>query len=307
MKQTILLLGVLLYLHQLVLSQENGTGLIIKPEINGPYLGQDPPGVLPEKFASHIFDINLKQRKLCFSNDGYELYFTQTGEKFSSVKIYCMKEVEGKWLKPEVVCFSKDYINNDIALSPDNQTLYFISNRPDPNTRDSKMQPDIWFVNRDSSGNWGSPINAGPVVNSPGVEVQATLSTDNILYFANPKGILRSKFKNGEFHKPSTIEIASNSDMNQNSGPFPSIDNSCLIFHSNREGGFGSWDLYISFKNQNGEWLNPINMGKDINTIGAEESATLSPDGKYMFFTRDGKAYWVSTEIIEKLKPRELN
>jgi Tol biopolymer transport system component len=69
-------------------------------------------------------------------------------------------------------------------------------------------------------------------------------------------------------------------------------------------------DLYVSFKEQDGTWAKPINLGIAVNSNFSEFVPTISPDGKYLFFGRveeDGTSnvYWVSTEIIEKLRPKQ--
>jgi len=67
-------------------------------------------------------------------------------------------------------------------------------------------------------------------------------------------------------------------------------------------------DIYVSFKEQDGTWATPINLGSAVNSNAKEGSATISPDGKYLFFSRDeedgtANVYWVSTEVIERLRP----
>ncbi|MFC2096455.1 hypothetical protein ACFLQ3_02000 [Bacteroidota bacterium] len=87
--------------------------------------------------------------------------------------------------------------------------------------------------------------------------------------------------------------------------PFIASDERFLIFDSNRPGGFGDYDIYVSFKNNN-EWSKPINMGSKINSEGYEGVATVSHDGKYLFFNRNEDIYWVDAKIIEELKPKDL-
>ena len=107
-------------------------------------------------------------------------------------------------------------------------------------------------------------------------------------------------------------------------------DGSYIIFSSNREGNLGRGDMYIAFKNNDGTWNDPINFGPEINTRGMDYCPILSPDGKYLFYSsykyipiteQDekykteelinkfrgpgngyGDIYWVSTEVIERLR-----
>ena len=59
-----------------------------------------------------------------------------------------------------------------------------------------------------------------------------------------------------------------------------------MIFASERPGGFGGSDLYISYRGAEGTWTKAKNLGEIINTPAEEYSPTISPDGKYLFFTR---------------------
>jgi len=79
---------------------------------------------------------------------------------------------------------------------------------------------------------------------------------------------------------------------------------SFLVFTAvGRDDGHGSGDLYVSFRDPAGQWLPAINMGGTINTPSSEFCPTLSPDGRYFFFTsrRQGTddIYWVDAEVIQ--------
>jgi len=95
--------------------------------------------------------------------------------------------------------------------------------------------------------------------------------------------------------------------------PFIAPDESYLIFDGKREGGYGDSDLYISYRQQDGSWGDVINLGDQINTDAWEAVASVTPDGKYLFFNRnmgsdkyeDVDIFWVDAEIIETLRPQE--
>ena len=69
-------------------------------------------------------------------------------------------------------------------------------------------------------------------------------------------------------------------------------------------------DLYVHFKNEDGTWTKPINLGGEVNSTFSETVPNISPDGKYLFFSRYDEVgglsnfYWVSSDVIEKLKPK---
>ena len=124
---------------------------------------------------------------------------------------------------------------------------------------------------------------------------------DNItldIYFA--------KFENGHYLEPVKLGNEINSEFFE-LDPFIAPDESWLIFQSNRNGGFGKMDLYISFKDKvNNRWIDAINMGRVINSESAEYTGRLSLDKKYFFLMRDGSIYWVNAKIIDDLKPEYL-
>ena len=90
---------------------------------------------------------------------------------------------------------------------------------------------------------------------------------------------------------------------------FIAPDESYIIFYwyspTNREGV----GLYISFRRENSSWAEGKNMGPLFNapTESCTQAASLSPDGKYLFFLRryDEAIYWVDAKVIEYLKPDE--
>ncbi len=61
-----------------------------------------------------------------------------------------------------------------------------------------------------------------------------------------------------------------------------------LYFSSNREGGFGGFDLYMSVKSTLGVWSNPVNLGSEINTPLDESSPFITDEGKKIFFCSKG-------------------
>ena len=74
--------------------------------------------------------------------------------------------------------------------------------------------------------------------------------------------------------------------------------------HSRKEGGFGTWDLYVAFKDESGRWSGLKNLGSAVNTDKPESSPTFSPDGQTIFFTRETDIYWISVKVIEESRPK---
>lgn len=78
--------------------------------------------------------------------------------------------------------------------------------------------------------------------------------------------------------------------------PALSPDKNALYFSSNRPGGFGGYDLYVSYR-VNGKWLPAENMGADINTAGNEMAPFIHADNQTLYFTSDGLPGYGGTDI----------
>jgi Tol biopolymer transport system component len=117
------------------------------------------------------------------------------------------------------------------------------------------------------------------------------MTKDGTIYFgsdrAGGKGrtdIYRSRFVNGKYVEAENLGDAINTQFNEFE-PFIAPDGSFLIFMAGgRADGRGGFDLYISY-NRNGAWTTPTNLGDQINSSSNEYSPTISPDGKYFFWT----------------------
>jgi Tol biopolymer transport system component len=123
--------------------------------------------------------------------------------------------------------------------------------------------------------------------------------------------IQSSQLVDGKYDDPKPLSKEINSGK-QNSHPFIAPDESYIIWDSQRDEGFGDADIYISFKSQDGSWGKAINMGDKINTDAWDAAASVTPDGKYLFFNRNVGSdkyenvdiFWVDAQIIQDLRPK---
>ncbi|RMF59551.1 MAG: hypothetical protein D6748_06155 [Calditrichaeota bacterium] len=234
---------------------------------------------------------NTNEFGITFSPDGKEVFFTrQNFREEPLMKIYHARYEKGMWTNPEVAPFSGQYEDNDPMFSPDGQTLFFCSKRPTPQNPE-KRDFDIWMVKR-TSGGWSKPIHLGESVNVDGYDdLFVSVTQDGTLYFASNRpasygemDIFRARVQNGKYLAAENIGNPVNSEARE-ANPFVSRDEKMLIFYSDRPGGFGWIDLYISF-NEGGKWSPPVNLGEVINTPDLDFSPYISPNGKYFFFAR---------------------
>jgi len=285
----------------------------------GKYLGQEPPALTPKVFAKGIVSTHKKELNAAFSPEGSELFFSM--HLIHSPKrryvIMHMKQVNGLWTKPQVAPFSGKYSDVDPSFSPDGKKIFFASDRPVPGIS-GQTKYEIWIVDKLKNG-WSEPHHAGPQSSSLGSEVHAILTKSDRIYFSTEgrgglghKDIFCAKFVNGKIVEPKNLGEAINSLFMESDCLVDQGEN-FLIFCSNRGGGFGQGDLYISFHKKDGSWTMAQNMGNVINSSEFEYAPMLSPDQKYLFFSRVGKAqdgfgdvFWIDSKIIETLKPKDL-
>jgi hypothetical protein len=81
--------------------------------------------------------------------------------------------------------------------------------------------------------------------------------------------------------------------------PCIALDGSYILFDVG-----GGYHLYISFKNADGTWGEPIDL-TDHGFDRMAGGAYISPDGKYLFFALDKDIWWVDIGVIEQLRPAE--
>ncbi|TFH38957.1 MAG: hypothetical protein E4G94_11615 [ANME-2 cluster archaeon] len=255
-------------------------------KLSGPYLGQTPPGMTPENFASGIISTKEDETAFEISSSGKEIVFIRKNR----VMIMTMKS-DGSWNKPAVAPFSGNSIDDESCFSPDGNEIYFISRRNCPG---SKYGANLW-VTKKIAGKWTEPEPVQITVNTKQFHAPSIASNGNLY----DTGIIKFNYENGNY-----LSVQELTPLLQGMSPFVAPDESYLIFSKRLPNH--SPDLYITFKNKEGKWTNPIPLGDKINSPTMEGNSFVTSDGKYLFFTRAFDIYWVDAKIIEDLKPKEL-
>ncbi|MBP7865103.1 MAG: ankyrin repeat domain-containing protein [Acidobacteria bacterium] len=274
------------------------------PPPGRPYLGQKRPGTTPVLFAPGIVSTERRELNSVFTPDGREFYFTIRTPK-GQWRIMVMKRRGGRWTLPETASFSGVYSDADLFFSPDGRKLWFCSNRPRTGQGDAEKDYDIWAAERAGDG-WSQPVNLGPPVNSREDEFYPTVSRDGTLYFqttrADSRGVRDlycARFVDGAFLEPENLGDAVNS-REMESDALVSPGGEWIVFSVNRPGGRGQGDLYLSRRDRSGSWSAPVNLGDRVNSAANENCPALSPDGKYLFFTRGGDIYWADARVLDQ-------
>ncbi len=284
-------------------------------KINEKYLGETPPSLTAKEFGKNIIsNDSIYVFGSAFSTMADEFYYAVRIDEKWNAELWQTKYKNGKWTEPKRVNFNKNFSYNDPFLSKDQRRLYFMSNYTLGGDKPSDKS-DLWYSRRIGES-WSTPINLGEPINTDKNEFYISLTENNTLYFSSNRNssdknqsdydLFFAKYKNGKYQEPIQMGPEINSEY-FDVDPFIAPDESYLIFSSSRPGGKGKGDLYISFKTTNNKWTKAINMGDQINTEKHEFCPFVSHDGKYLFFTRNGKIYWISSKIIDNLKKNVIN
>lgn len=260
----------------------------------GPYLGMKPPGKIPEIFAPGIISTRYHEHSYpAFSPDGKEVYwntvFIDNYKYEFPIGILGMKLNTNGWSKPEYTGLGVNKESGNPCFSYDGQKIFFSS---DEINQDGTRNSDIWYANKTTDG-WDKAQKIPGYVNTNKLERQGTVTHDLTLYYlgnlqgvANNYGIYRSELKDGKYQKPELLPEKINS-KEVDWTPFISPKEDYILWSSLRDGGFGSGDIYVSFRLDNGDWSDAINLGPEINKNNNERFPAVSPDGKYLFYVTD--------------------
>jgi hypothetical protein len=261
------------------------------------YLGQTPPGNIPQIFAPGIISLTGRtEYGISISPVGDEMLFALGNWPYKRTMI--MKYENNHWTGPDTVSFSVTRSAEEAIYSPNGQRVYYYAYNP-PNPVGGA---DLCYSVKNGSV-WGEPINLGTPLNTSQDEYHPCVVADSSVYFENAAGkICYSKFQNGAY-LPRILLPPMFNDPNQAWGnPFVSPDESYFIFNSSRPGGFGGTDLYISYKKIDGSWTNPKNLGNIINTSTNENGVEITDDSLYMTYVSNNDIYWVGSNFIDSLR-----
>jgi flagellar motor protein MotB len=191
---------------------------------------------------------------------------------------------------------------------------------------------DFYVSRRRPDGSWGQALNLGPPVNTPLNEGAQHLSADGrTLLFTmcnQPDGLGSCDLYESTYVPGKGWSAARNlgepvNSPHWDSQPCLSADGLSLYFSSNRPGGQGERDLWMSRRSallpgagaaggagvagaspRFGPWSAPVNLGPVINTKGLDQAPFLHPDGSTLYFTSEGHGSLGGTDLfLSRLGP----
>ena len=229
------------------------------------------------------------------STDGLSLFFDSNrsgGSGNWDIWVSTRLAIVDDWGAPKNLGPQINTSNNDAQpnISADGLSLFFVSNRAG-----GSGGLDLWLATRQTiDDSWGNPMNLGSSINSPSKDIQPTLSVDGLTLFFNsnrPGGsgdndIWASTRETiaGEWGAPVNLGSTVNSPAKDDVGGISS-DGLALFFSSNRPGGWGDSDLWVTTRVALvGEWGAPVNLGVNVNSSAADSVPAISDDGSMLCF-----------------------
>ena len=204
-------------------------------------------------------DVNTKYHEgnVAITADGKRLYFDRNdyfNGKYdkneagvNQINIYYSEKIDGKWKGVYSVPFNdSEYSTGHPALSPDGNTLYFVSDKPG-----GSGDSDIYRVSIDSKGTFGTPERLGDNINTEGKEVFPYIDANGNLYFSSNghQGLggldvfYAEANRSPSFKDPVNLGVGANTPYDDFAFIYDPNTKTGYI-SSNRKGGKGSDDIY---------------------------------------------------------------
>jgi Tol biopolymer transport system component len=257
------------------------------------WLGQKTPGRTPIPFAPGVVSTDKNvEFTVAFTPDGKEIYFTRR-EPDQVNLILVARLVDGKLTDPVVATFTEGGASSHPFISPDGKQMFFGWR--------ARGRHTAWVAQR-TDDSWGTPTQVGDEM------MRVSVTRDRILYFtATPGNSMGdsfianvTNFDSGEKERQ-RVEFK-NTTLPNFAHPWIDPDERFIVFDTWDNSGA---DLYVSHRSGDGGWSKPRNLGARINSEEIQMTPTVTPDGRFLFFSRNDSIYWVDAAVLFDAKAKE--
>ncbi|GAA4449191.1 OmpA family protein [Nibrella saemangeumensis] len=201
-----------------------------------------------------------------------------------------------------------EYNEINPVISPDGRTLYFARISHPQNTHGAKGSQDIWYSEIQPNGQWGTARRMGFPLNK---------DEYNSAYSITPDGntmLIKGAYNNGNYETrgfsiskrtangwsvPQKLVIPGYEKMSQGQFDcgFMSADGKVLIMAFSEKKNSKEDDVYVSFRQKDGSWSKPMNLGPEVNSKFTETTPFLASDGATLYFSSDREGGLGSNDI----------
>ncbi|MDH5603044.1 MAG: OmpA family protein [Cyclobacteriaceae bacterium] len=185
------------------------------------------------------------------------------------------------------------------VLSPDGKTLYFSRKYHPENVGGVEDPEDIWYSEKDESGEWQKAKNMGPGFNNAGPNFVSSITPDGktaVMLLGNKyldkgkmeAGVSMTTNMGGEWSKPVALNILNDYNFSEKANFYLANNRKVLLLAVEREDTNGDRDLYVSFLREDSVWTEPLNLGSVVNSANEESAPFLAADDKTLYFSSNG-------------------
>ncbi|MBP6089825.1 MAG: OmpA family protein [Crocinitomicaceae bacterium] len=195
---------------------------------------------------------------------------------------------------------NNEYPDYSPVISLDGSALYFTSRRPWEDKKSEAFKDvsnnfypeDVYVSYMDFDSSWTEATKLD-FCRADRNEATIAVSSDErkIYLYEDTTGngdVYYSDFYGQKFNEIKKLE---NTELNSDAWEthcYLSLDKTKMYFVSDRPGGFGGRDIYVTRKNEDNSWGKAENLGANINTAADEDAPFLSVDGKQLFYSSNG-------------------
>lgn len=270
--------------------------------------GQHFPDSIPVVFAPDIISKEGRlEHGISFSPDNQQLIFGVLNEDDFSGTLFHSEWADNNWVDPLVF---EPLIDKSAFLpyfSPDGNSLLFAQS----SSKTDFYLTDIWVMDKEND-QWGNSTKIEAPISSLARESSASFTSDRTLYFSSNRDgngladIYFSRLDNGKYLTAERIDYVS-TERDEES-VFISPDERYMVL-SRYVANDNPPDLFISYRDSNGNWTKPRSLDASINTGDWERRPFVSSDHNFLFFTRleidefnlsESDIYWVNTSKVFK-------
>ena len=225
--------------------------------------------------------------------DEKEYYFCRRLPPDYKQVLYFMKVENGLWTEPALLKITEGPRTGHPCITHDNKWLLFYWRF----NQDQSQQSGYYASARTDTG-WSVPQYAGQALVVT-TDRSGSLYANEIVNVNPPKFYLnKTTFKDGLFTDHKRLHI--DTHYGKQTHPCIAPDGSYIVFDIQHENS----KLFVSFKDEKNNWGNAV----DLTRYGLQEgarNASISPDGRYLFYGYKGDIWWVNAKIIETLRPNQ--
>jgi len=182
-------------------------------------------------------------------------------------------------------------------ISPDGKTLYFSRKNHPANVGGilPDGNDDAWVSYLQEDGTWSAAVNMGPAVNSSKNEWVCSVTPDgNTLLMTT---YLRHRTMEGWSEKD-FLKIEKFYNKNKFAGFYLGNDGMTLLLSVQRDDTVGDQDLYVCFRQSDGSFSEPLNLGSTVNTKSSDFNPFLAADGRTLYFASYGHPGFGNADIF---------